>query len=207
MGHDITEHLKKAEAVIGQAKQLLAKHGYPDELRTAIVIGFIDQMVEHHEAMLLLIRNGKVGSAFALARSIVESMYRGLWVNLCANDAEIRGFEQGDKLPVNMNEMAVAIDDRYHASGFFQNLKDRSWASLCSYTHTGMLQLGRRFTGHNVQPAYTNGEINEATTSATTCLLLLVGKFLAVQGHADDCREVEGLRGTYGLAAQNNVPI
>jgi len=191
------EHLDKVEAVVRKAKQVLAKHGYPDDLRTVIVIGFIDQMVEHHEAMLLLIRNGKVGSAFVLARSIVESMYRGLWVNFCATDAQIRRFEQDDELPVNMTEMAVAIDSSYRAQGFFKNLKDRSWASLCSYTHTGILQLGRRFTGHNVQPAYSDGEISEAITSATTCLLLLVGKFLAVQNHADECREVEGLVGTY----------
>jgi hypothetical protein len=132
MGPQITKQLNKVEAVIRQPKQLLARHGYPDDLRTVIVIGFIDQMVEHHEAMLLLIRNGKVGSAFALARSIIESMYRGLWVNFCGTDAQIRRFEQDDQLPVNMTEMAVPIDASYRAHGFFKNLKDCSWASLCS---------------------------------------------------------------------------
>ena len=40
----------------------------------------------------------------------------------------------------------------------------------------------------------------------TTVILLLVGKFLAVQGHDTDCREAEALIGTYGPAARQNPP-
>ena len=46
----------------------------PDELRIVIVVGFIDQMIEFREAVVPLIRGGKVGSAFPVGRSIVESM-------------------------------------------------------------------------------------------------------------------------------------
>jgi hypothetical protein len=125
-------------------------------------------------------------------------------MNFCATDAQIQEFERDDRLPVNMTEMAQAIDTKYQAQGFCEDLRARSWAALCSYTHTGMLQLGRRFTGANAQPAYTDEEIFGATTSATTCILLLVGKFLAVQNHDTDCREVEAMIGTYGPAASQN---
>ena len=93
-------HLNQVEAATQRVKELLATHGYADDLRNVLVIGFIDQMVEHHESMLLLIRNGKNGSAFALARSIFESMYRALWINLCATDAQISTFERNDELPL-----------------------------------------------------------------------------------------------------------
>lgn len=92
MTKETIDHLDKVEAAIRAAKLLLARNGYPDNLRTVVVIGFLDQMIEHHEAMSLLIRDGKVGSAFALARSIVESMFRGLWINLPATDPEIAAF-------------------------------------------------------------------------------------------------------------------
>jgi hypothetical protein len=197
------QHLNRVDGTIGQAKIILGRHGYPDDLRTVIVMGTVSQIIEHHEAMLLAIRNDKTGSAFALVRSIVEGVYRGLWINFCAEDAQIQEFERDDHLPVNMTQMAQAIDVKYQAQGFFEDLRARSWAALCSYTHTGMLQLGRRFTGANAQPAYTDGEILAATTSATTCILLLVGKFLAVQKHDADCREVEALIGTYGPAVAN----
>jgi|SRR5579859_3273020 len=204
MTKETLEHLNKVEKVIGEAKRLLSRHGYPDTLRTVILAGCLDQMIEHHDAMLLLMRNGKVGSAFALARSIVESMYRGLWLNFCATDAQIEQFERKDELPLTMAEMADAIDEKYRAEGFFADLKKRTWPALNSYTHSGMLQLGRRFTGQKVEPSYKDGEIAAVTTTVTTCILLLVSKFLAVQNHPEDSREVEALLGTYGPAARPN---
>ena len=89
MNTETGEHLNRVERAIQEAKRLLAEHGYPDTPRTVVVVGLIDQMIEHHEATLLLIRNGKIGSAFALERSIFEGAYRGLWINFCATDAEI----------------------------------------------------------------------------------------------------------------------
>jgi hypothetical protein len=51
-------------------------------------------MIELHAAMLGLIRNAKVGAAFALARSIVESLYRGMYLNVVATDAEVQKLRQ-----------------------------------------------------------------------------------------------------------------
>lgn len=100
-----------------------------------------------------------------------------------------------------MPALSQAIDRAYRAGNFLEDLKNRGWAALCSYTHTGMLQLGRRFTGHNVQPTYNEAEIFEVTTTATTCILLLVGRFLIVQGHANLGEEADRLIETYGPMA------
>jgi hypothetical protein len=194
-------HLKKVEEVIAKATHILAKHSYPDNSKTVLVVGLLATMIEHHRAMLLLTRNGMVGSSFVLARSIVESMYRGMWINACASDAQIAAFEADDKFPINMPDMAKAIDETYHAGGYFEGLRNRGWAALCSYTHSGMLQLGRRFTENKVQPNYNEQEIYEATTTVTTCILLLASKFLAWQGHTDECTAMEELVGIYGPAA------
>jgi hypothetical protein len=204
MTPETTKHLETVEGIMGKAKAILARHSYPDDLRGVIVMGTLTQIIEHHEAMLLSIRNDKIGSAFALVRSIVEGVYRGLWVNFCATEAQLQVFERDDRLPLNMVEMAQAIDAKYQAQGFFENLRARSWAAMCSYAHTGMLQLGRRFTGAVAKPAYTEEEITQATTTATTCTLLLIGKFLAVQNYVADCKEAEALIGTYGPAAKRN---
>jgi hypothetical protein len=207
MSPETAKHLDTVEEVIGRVKGVLARCGYPADLRTVIVMGIVDQIIEHHESALLLIRNEKIGSSFALTRSIVEGMYRGMWINLCATDTQLQGFEQDDKLPVNMNQMAEQIDAAYKAGGFFEHLRARSWKALCSYAHAGMLQLGRRFSDGNVQTAYTDEQIFQATTTATTCVLLLVGKFLAVRGHGVDCREVEAMIGTYGPTARINPAL
>ena len=208
MKPETEDHLQKIESAISEAGHILAQHDYPDDSRTVIVIGLLATMVEHHRAMLLLIRNGRVGSAFALARSIVESMYRGMWINACASNEQIQQFEGDDKFPVNMPDMAKAIDEAYRANGFFEDLRKRGWAALCSYTHSGMLQLGRRFREHKVQPNYDEREIYEATITVTTCILLLAGKFLAYQHHTAECKAVEALVEVYRPAtlAQGAAP-
>jgi hypothetical protein len=200
MSPETSEHLNKVELVIKKGKEILARNRFQRELRTLVVAASITQMIEHHEAMLLLIRNAKVGSAFALAHSIVDSMYRGMWMNFCATAAQLEKFEKDDKFPLNMTDIAAVIDEAYRGEGFFENLRKRSWPALCSYSHTGMLQLGRRFTGDKLEPSYTDGEIVEATTTVTTCILMLVGKFLAVQKCVNERAEVEALVGTYHTA-------
>lgn len=197
------EHLKKVESAIAETNHIIAQHDYPDNSRTVIVIGLLATMIEHHKSMLLLIRNGRVGSAFALARSIVESTYRGMWINACATDQQIQVFEVDDKFPVKMPDMAKAIDEAYRAGGFFEDLRRRSWDKLCSYTHSGMLQLGRRFREHRVQPNYADQEIYEATTTVTTCILLLAGKFLAYQDRRAECAAVEDLAKMYSTTLVN----
>jgi len=185
----------------------LSGQQFPDDLRTVILAGTVDQLIEHHASILLLIRSEKTGSAFALTRSVVEGMYRGLWVNFCATDRQIAKFEKDDELPLTMQGMADAIDDRYHGEGFFDDLKKRSWKAMCSYAHTGMLQLGRRFTGHELKPAYSEGEIYEVTTTITTAILTLTSKFLAVHNLADASKEAERLIESYGpVAKQLSVP-
>jgi len=202
MNPETPKHLNTFEGVVREVKRPLAMHQYPDDLRTVLVMGFTDQMIEHHEATLLLIRSGKVGSAFALARSIFESAYRGLWVNFCAEHAELKQFEKDDKLPIKFNDMALAIDQKYNGDGFFEDFKNRAWPALCSDTHTGMLQLGRRFNEHKVEPTCTDGQIYQVTTTMTTCIIMLAGRFLAVQNHAE-CKDIDALVTAYGPLAES----
>ncbi len=210
MTQETIEHLSRIETAIKQAKVLLAR-GYTDpSLRTTLVIGLIAQMIEHHEAMLLLIRNEKSGSAFALARSIFESAFRGTWFLLCATDAQLQYFDENDELPLdasnrrmNMSSMASAIDtvtgcDPKNPDDFsFTDLKNRGWKALCSYSHSGMLQIGRRFQSNNVQPAYTDAEIVEVTTSSTTCVLLIAGVFLFKNNYIAESEATRALVGSW----------
>jgi hypothetical protein len=209
MKSETAKHLNKVESAIEQTKPLLGNYHYPADLRTVLVGGLITQVIEHHESMVLLVRNGKVGSAFALGRSIFESMFRGMWFLLCATDAQLRYFEQNDKLPkgIDMPTMAAALDARLGNDPndlqkfSFADLKNRGWQALCSYTHSGVLQLGRRFTGQRAEPGYSDEEIIEITTSCTTCVLLLVGPFLNSQNRVAESDAAAALIGTYGAAA------
>jgi len=215
MKQETTKHLNDVEAAVQEAKRLLRnRHSYPGTLRSRVAAGLTDQTIEHHEAMLLLIRNGKNGSAYTLARSIFESMFRGLWFNLCATDAQLQYFEENDELPLdasgrrmNMSSIASAIDvatgcnpdNKQQFS--FTDLKNRGWKGLCSYTHSGLLQLDRRFGSQNGKPGYSEEEFVEITTTTTTCTLLLIGRFLATHNLVAESQAAEALIGTYGAVS------
>jgi hypothetical protein len=194
----LREHIVRCETAMQSAKPIIGKHHFPDDYRTVTIIGFISILVEHQEASLLLTTHEMFGSAFALGRPIVEGMYRALWLNACATDEELERFKEKDEIKLTLAQMAEAIDLAHNAGDFFQDLKKRSWKALNSYTHTGMLQLGRRFKGHEVVSSYSEGEIYEMTAVATTCVLVVISRFLAKQGHGDDVEAVDALVGTYG---------
>lgn len=197
----LREHMIRCEKAVQSAKPILGKHPFQDDYRTVTVIGFISVLIEHQESALLLIMHDKVGSAFALGRPIVEGAYRGLWINACATDAEIKKFNEKDKIDLEFGEIAEALDPAHNTGDLFQDLKNRAWKALNSYAHGGMHQLGRRFTKHEVLNNYTEGEIYEMTTTVTTCVLILISRFLAKQGHPDDANAIDTLVETYGPVA------
>lgn len=93
----LREHMVKCEHAIQSAKPIIGKYAFPDDYRTSLVIGFISILIEHHEAVLLLVMSEMVGSAFALGRPIVEGMYRALWLNVCATDEELNRLTDSSK--------------------------------------------------------------------------------------------------------------
>jgi hypothetical protein len=203
MTDKLHEHMVKCEHAVQSAKPILGKHSFPDDYRTVIVIGFISTLIEHHEAALLLILREMVGSAFALGRPIVEGMYRGLWLNVCATEEELKRFIEKDEIRLTLGQIAEALDPAHNTGDFFEDFKKRTWNALNSYTHTGMLQLGRRFTKHEVKNSYTDGQVFEMTTTMTTCVLLLISRFLAKQSYPEDAKAIDALIETYGLVAED----
>lgn len=186
----VENDLKLAEGVANEIKGVITPLKYPDDEWSTTVAAFIDQAFEHQAAIILLIRSALFGSAFALLRSLVEIVVRGVWIAACATDAEIKRFREKDDIDHSFDEMAKAIDATCGID-FFHDLKKRSWAALNSYTHTGILQLGRRFTGDKLTPSYKDEEKIEVIRTSTTMLLLIVRPFLAKHGHKNEATQID----------------
>jgi len=189
---DLKTDLKLAEDVVEEVKRILSKHKFSDEEWSTVVIGFIAQGIEHHEAILLLLRSGLVGSGFALVRSVIEIMVRGVWITACATEAQVKKFRDQDKLDLSFGAMSDAIDKTCEIE-FFHDFKTKSWDALNSYTHTGILQLGRRFSGDKVEPSYKDGEQIEAIRTSTIAIIMLVRPFLMRHGQKDAAVEIDQL--------------
>ena len=206
MTNELRAHLIRCEKAMRSAKPILGGHSFPDDRRTFTVIGFISVLIELQESILLLVLYDKPGSAAALLRTVVESAYRALWVNLPASDAEIEKFNQKDKIDLGFGEIAEAVDDAYSTADFFRGFKDRAWKHLNSYTHVGMHQIGRRFVKHEVANNYSEEEIYEFTTMSTTLALLPISSFLKTHGHVDSGDRVQALMEAYGPLVDGKVP-
>jgi hypothetical protein len=181
-----------AESIIEETKRVLSANRYTDDEWSTVVLGLIAQGVEHHAAILLLIRSNLIGSAFALLRSSVEILVRGVWFTTCADSAQVKRFRDEDKIDATFGEMSDAID-KVCGIGFFHDFKERAWAALNSYTHTGILQIGRRFTEERLEPSYEGGEIVEVVRTATISILLLVRPYLVRQGFLESAGEIDRL--------------
>lgn len=208
MTDELREHLIRCEKAIQSLKPILGQHGFPADNRNLTVIGFISWLIEHHEAILLLTMHDMPGSASALLRPVVEGSYRALWINLPATDDQVKTFNDKDRIDLTVAGIASAIDAAYDMTGFFQELKERTWKHLNSYTHGGMLQIGRRFRNDEVANNYTDGETSELVTTATTVILLTVSLFLKRNGHTDSGETIQGFLETYGpLAAKSDAQM
>jgi uncharacterized protein DUF6988 len=183
--------LKTSEEIVLEVKRVLNKDQTLDVERNTTIVAFIDQALEHHGAILLLLRSGFVGSAFALARSVTEILYRGVWFTVCATDEQVKRFLKDDKIDLTVAEMTSAIDATCGLE-YFAEFKKQTWKVLNSYAHTGMLQVGRRFDGSKLAPSYTDTEQIELLRAITSSILMLVRPFLANQG-LDSAKEIDQL--------------
>jgi hypothetical protein len=147
--------------------------------------------------MLLLIKSAETGSSWALARDILKGTRYGLWINSCATEDQIVRIEEADEFPFSIPEVIKGIEAAYCTDPFFEGLKNRWGTQLFKYSRSKIFQLGRWEIDASSGLHLDDGEIREATTIATLCIVLLAGKFLASQKHAAECEQIETLAADY----------
>ena len=179
--------------------EFMCGHAYPSETKTNLLIAYVAIALEHHEAIHLLVKSELHGSAFALTRSFFEAMFRALWINSCATQDQNEQVANRDdaKFPT-VGEMVAMIDQRYSTDNFFTSIKRASWAAMCSYTHSGLLQITRRFTGNDVKANYGDAEILEVLNATNAAIILLSRMFFVSMGCQHEAAEVEKMMAEYG---------
>jgi hypothetical protein len=129
--------------------------------RTRVGAACFAVVQEHHQSIVILTEHRIFASSFALLRVAFDAYVRGVWLSLCATDAEVTDFF-GGKEPGSMKLMLQAIESKPEFSnGELSSIKDRSWNTMCDYTHTGGRQVQRWNTDDAVEPSYTIEEVME----------------------------------------------
>ena len=199
---ELTKHLDQVRDTVIEVDRIVSSHKYPGDRRTVMVMGLLSTIIQHHRSMLHLIKSeGTAGSSWALARDILKGMRYGLWINSCATEEQILQIEEADEFPFGIPEVIKEIEAAYCTDRFFEGLKNRWGTQLYKYSRSDIFQLGRWEIGASSGLHLDDGEIREATTIATLCIVLLAGKFLAGQGHSADCELIETLAADYAARA------
>ena len=68
---------------------------------------------------------------------------------------------------------------------------------MCSYTHSGLLQITRRFTGDEVKPNYRDAEILEVLNATNIAVILVSRMFFMSVGHQREADDVEKMMAEY----------
>ena len=199
---ELAKHLDKVRDAVSEVDRIVSSHRYASDRRTVMVMGLLSTIIQHHRSMLQLIKSaGTAGSSWALARDVVKGTRYGLWINSCATEEQILQIEEADEFPFGIPEVIKEIEAAYCTDRFFEGLKNRWGTQLYKYSRSDIFQLGRWEIGASSGLHLDDGEIREATTIATLCIVLLAGKFLAGQGHSADCELIETLAADYAARA------
>jgi len=127
---------------------------------------------DHHCAIALLLEEKLFASAFALLRLQYEAYVRGLWLAECASEEQVIGFSQGAE-PPKIGVLLTSLEKlEAYESGQLSRIKAESWSAMCSFTHTGGLQIQRWQTSTAIEPNYSPQEICEVANLSGSLALL-----------------------------------
>jgi hypothetical protein len=129
--------------------------------------------LDHHTAIILLLRNRIYGSALALVRPVFEAMLRAHWVVGCAKDVEVDPLSEARDFDVMSRVDANRIDAAFQADGFFRQASIDASKAMNAYTHSGLPQLVRQFSGTRVEASYSEPDVQEGLRASAASVLLL----------------------------------
>jgi len=174
------------------------------EHECARLLAYVDLTLEHYAAIWLLRERELFGSAFALVRPLYDIMLRALWIGAKATDEQVEQASR-DELNWRRIELFDEIKEAYFGQ---QALKDAELAQLAdeffqeqrnlmkvlhSYTHPGVRQLGRRFTGYQVKPKFSEADIAQGLNLANNALMCLMQGFFVIMQAKRESDEIRAL--------------
>jgi len=110
--------------------------------------------LEHYDSILVLLRDRLIGSAFALARPLLETYVRGKWILCAATDTDIQNFLKG-KLEHSFQDLLDQIGNDPESGGaWLQKTKEFNWEAFNDLTHGGIHQVIRRLTEEYIESNY-----------------------------------------------------
>jgi len=185
----VESEIKKANEFGDRIEGLvIAKGGFPAGERNTPLMAYWSVVFDFHRGVLCLLTHKFYGSAFALVRPMVEAVVRA-HVVILGSEEDLRKLRE-DEYRTNFSTVGKEIDDAFGTGDLFKNFLNGARNALHSYTHAGVLQLGRRFSGTDLAPNYREEEIVEVLQTSSCAVFIvtnLVTKHLGYEAEWKQC--------------------
>jgi hypothetical protein len=156
---------ERLQLLLSNDKQHVVKTNRDD-----LVLRYWSLIFEHHQGMLLLLRNGFPATAFALMRPLEEAFLR-LFVAMIGTDEQAVTLRNG----TYKTNFEVVWKQVYEKVGFQPNvgpwLKTKI-KGLHGFTHGGKEQLVRQSSGSDIVSSYTDDEVRSLVRETMPIALL-----------------------------------
>ncbi len=156
--------------------------------KTEMVSGLFYIVLEHHRSILLLLETGtNTGSAFALARPLIEAAYRAHWIWACATPKQLAAARTRGKDPYpDVNRIAGMVDAKVPTKGLFSIVREYM-PILHGFTHGGLEHISRRFDDQgDLRASFSEEEIEEIVQAMTSHVVILAIVFCQLTSDRSD---------------------
>ena len=201
MAHSINDSLDFSV----EAKLLLLRLAeglsFSVEPRSVLTHSYFALALEHQEAIIVLVRLGLVGSAFALLRPQFEAVYRALWVHGVATDEQALNIKANNlkTFPRRFQTLAAELDKRYPGASF-AGMVASHWNYLCDLTHNGVEQLIPQIQSDGkVLPNYSIRRIDWVVKSSASISLSMARVFYLDSAYVAKVNAIDAWLTQYNL--------
>lgn len=143
------------------------------------------QALEHHEAVVHLVRRTLFGSALALLRPLFEHYVRGIWLAKCASAADLQRFQNGTlERPVAAMLAAIEFHEVNDAGVLSEFRKDLSW-SMADFLRGGRARITRGDDRNSIVGDHPGAEVGATVALAGAIGLLAASEVALLAGRHD----------------------
>jgi hypothetical protein len=157
---DIRAELERARLRSVELEELIhRRQPFPLQSdRQMLIAGYFALMVDYHRSVLFLLKPeyNLCGGGFALARPMVEALLR-IHIVAQGSECDVKCIK-ADRYRTNFEDVADELDELFKLEFFAKTFNSEVRRALHSYTHSGTMQIARRFDGTTISPSYRDGE-------------------------------------------------
>lgn len=154
------------------------------------------------DAIRILLEANLPGPAWALARPMLDTYVRGLWLLNRASDEEIEMFLAGNE-PPGFKDLLNAIGKDEEAGGaWIHKICELNRKAFHDLTHGGIEHVLRRITDDSIEPNYPEEEKIRLIHTQIGIQLAIGYELLALANNPAGIEKLEEMAQQYGTAAR-----